>query len=66
MKIHLTPHRDNGVSLGMLGYTGLEVRARSLLSCVDADRPMDISVVLVPGKPPTLYGHAMFSANIRA
>jgi hypothetical protein len=32
MEIHLTPHRDNGVSLGMLGYAGLEVRACSLLS----------------------------------
>jgi hypothetical protein len=66
MEVHLAPHRDNGVSLGMLGYAGLEVRARSLLSRVDAERPMDISVVRVPGKPPDLYGHAMFSANIRA
>ena len=66
MQIHLTPHRDDGISLGMLGYVGLEVRARSLLSRVDAERPMDISVVLVPGKPPTLYGHVKISANIRA
>jgi hypothetical protein len=66
VEIHLTPHRDDGISLGMLGYVGLEVRTRSLLSGVDAERPMDISVVLAPGKPPALYGHAMFSANIRA
>jgi hypothetical protein len=66
MQVHLTPYRDDGISLGMVGYVGLEVRARSLLSSVDAERPMDISVVLMPGKPPTLYGHAMFSANIRA
>ena len=32
MEIHLTPHGDNGVSLGMVGYAGLEVRACSLLS----------------------------------
>ena len=31
MEVHLAPHRDNGVSLGMLGYAGLEVRVRSLL-----------------------------------
>jgi hypothetical protein len=66
MQVHLTPHRDDGVSLGMFGYAGLEVRVRSLLSRVAAEWPMDISVVRVPGKPPTLYGHAMFSANIRA
>jgi hypothetical protein len=65
MEVHLTPHRDDGVSLGMLGYADLEVRARSLLSRVNAERPVDISAVRVPGKLPTLYGHAMFSANIR-
>jgi hypothetical protein len=54
MEVHLTPHRDDGVSLGMIGYAGLEVRVRSLLSRVDAERPMDISVVRVPGKPPVL------------
>jgi hypothetical protein len=54
MEVHLTPHRDDGVSLGVLGYAGLEVRARSLLSRFDAERPMDISVVRVPGKPPVL------------
>jgi hypothetical protein len=32
MEIHLTPHRNDGVSLGMVGYAGLEVRACSLLS----------------------------------
>ena len=52
MEVHLTPHREDGVSLGMLGYAGLEVRACSLLSRVDAERPMDISVVRVSGKPP--------------
>jgi hypothetical protein len=66
MQVHLTPHRDYGVSFGMFGYAGLEVRVCSLLSRVAAEWPMDISVVRVPGKPPTLYGHAMFSANIRA
>jgi hypothetical protein len=66
MEVHLTPHRDDGVSLGMLGYAGLEVRGCLLLSRADTERQMDISVVRVPGKPPTLYGHAMFSANIWA
>ncbi|HYQ85389.1 MAG TPA: hypothetical protein VEP28_15535, partial [Rubrobacter sp.] len=66
MEVHLTPHRDDGVFLGMLGYAGLEVRACSLPSKADTKRPMDISVVRVPGKPPALYGNAMFSANIRA
>src|ERR671911_634067 len=66
VEVHLTPHRDHGVSLGMFGNAGLEVRVRSLLSRVDAERPMDISVVRVSGKPPALYGYAMFSANIRA
>src|SRR5919112_2219114 len=66
MEVHLTPDRDYGVSLGMLGYADLEVRACSLPSRVDAERPMDLNSSSVSGKPPTLYGHAMFSANIPA